>query len=228
MSDQAASATAPGTGEGEGQAQQGTDLSQIADQLSGLTESQEQMRQYLASNPWAAQEAQPEAQEEQVPELDLGFLDDPTLDSQQLAEKLGGLIDQSSDQRLQNALQEHIGPLRSELQNLRMESEAERLTQEFPELGEPETAEKVVGTARQYAELMGQPELANNVAFWRLVYMAGRAAETANSEDAGMTDAAHLEGAGGAGLAGSQQVDLGKLITDGGDDGALGRRALPF
>jgi hypothetical protein len=56
--------------------------------------------------------------------------------------------------------------------------------------------------------LQSQPELANKPWFWRLTYMAGRAAEAANEEGGETPQAAHLEGGGGA-RPGGQQVDLG-------------------
>jgi hypothetical protein len=85
--------------------------------------------------------------------------------------------------------------------------------QEFPDFADPQIAEQVVGTARQIAEAYGQTELANEPWFWRMTYMAGRAAESAAEEGDDASDAAHLEGGGGA-RPGGQQVDLGDQIVN--------------
>jgi hypothetical protein len=36
---------------------------------------------------------------------------------------------------------------------------ARDLTNEFPELNEPEHAQRIIGMSREYAEMMGMPEL---------------------------------------------------------------------
>lgn len=221
---------AQGDGEGGGEAQQGPDVASLSEQLGGLNQSQEQMRQTLQQMQefMAGQQSQEPGQEEQQePDgLDLSFLDDPQLTPEQIAQQLGGLIDQSAEQRAQQLLQQHISPLSQQVADMRLESQAERLVQEFPEMAEQETAERVVGTARQYAELMGRPELANDPAFWRLTYLAGRAADQANAEEGEDPQAAHLEGAGGAGPGGQQQPTMEQIFADGSE--GLGRRALPF
>lgn len=216
-----------GQAQGEGgEAQQGPDVGALAEQLGTLTQGQEELRQFLMTQPWQGQE-QEAGEEPQAPEVDLSFLDDPALTPEQMSQQLTSLIDQSAEQRAQTLLQQHINPLSEQMSEMRLEQQAERLTQEFPELAEEETAERVVSTARQYAEMMGRPELANDPAMWRLVYLAGRAADQANAEQGEQPAAAHLEGAGGAGP-GGQQVDWAKQIVSGGDENALGRRALPF
>ena len=79
----------------------------------------------------------------------------------------------------------------------------------------------------QYAQMLGQPELGDNPAFWRMAYMAGRAADAANAEQQQQPAAATLEGAGGASPAGA--ADAQKQLVDGilNADGA-GRSVLPF
>lgn len=228
---QAGLAGQQGQGEGgEAQQQQGPDVSALAEQLGTYGQSMEQMRetlqgmqQYMTQQ----QQAEPQGEEPQAQDLDLSFLDDPAMTPEQIAQSLTGLIDSSADQRAQALLQQHITPLTQQVSEMRLESQAERLVQEFPEMAEPETAEKVVGTARQYAEMMGRPDLANDPAFWRLTYLAGRAADQANAEQGDEPQAAHLEGAGGAGP-GGQQPDLVQQILNPGDESGLGRRALPW
>lgn len=214
-----------GQGDG-GEAQQGPDVSALAEQLGSLTQSQEQMREFLMSNPWQAQEQQTQEQQ-QNPELDLGFLDDPALSQEQLAQQFNTMLDQGVDQRVQQILQQQVGPLAERVSNMQLEQQAQQLTEEFPQLKEPQVAEDVIKQSRQYAEMLGQPELAGNPMLWRLVYMGIKSAEAANDEGGESPAAAHLEGAGGAGP-GGQQPDLVQQILNPGDESGLGRRALPW
>lgn len=207
---------AQGQGEGEGvQQQQGPDTAALAEQLGQLSSGQEELRQFLMSAPWQAQEAEGEQDGQ---DLDLSFLDaeDPGFDPNTIADRLGGLIEQAVEQR--------VAPQTERLAQLERAAEADRLVAEFPEMGSPETANEVVKTAGDLAQAVGRPEIANEPWFWRLTYMAGRAADHANEEGAGAPDAAHLEGAGGAGPGGGQQVDLGQQIVD----AKRGRGVLPF
>jgi hypothetical protein len=99
---------------------------------------------------------------------------------------------------------------------------------EFPELNEPEHAQRIIGMSREYAEMMGKPDSRTNPQMWRLMHLAN-AAMVAAKEEGEQSPAAHVEGAGGAGAGQQPQVDLGDLIVNGQGEGApLGRRALPF
>lgn len=208
-------------GEGEGGGQQ-FDAAAITQQLEGNTQAMEEMRQFLMSEPW---QAQPEAEADQTTgdqEFDLSFLGDDTetgLDPETVAKQLAGLVDQKTQERIQ--------PLQKQVARMQAEREAEALTAKYEELGELETAQKVADVARYKAEQIGRPDLADNMQFIEMVYLAGRAADAANAEGTEPADAAHLEGAGGAGPAGGQPVDLGDLITNGGNpNGRLGARVL--
>lgn len=217
---------AQGQGEGEGQAaeQQGPDYGALSQQLEQQGQSLDQLREYLQSNPWAQQEqGQEQAQEEQG--LDLGFLEsgDPQFD-QDLAANLQSLIQSQVEQ----GVQQHLNPLQERLQTFERMDQARELTSEFPELNDPEHAQRVIGMSREYAEMMNKPELADEPAMWRLMHLAN-AAMVAAKEEEGNTSAAHVEGAGAAGGGQQSQVDLGDLIVNGTGEGApLGRRALPF
>jgi hypothetical protein len=222
---------AQGQGEGEGQAaeQQGPDYGALSQQLEQQGQSLDQLREYLQSNPWAAQDQGEEQGQEEQP-LDLGFMEtgDPQFD-QELAQNLQSLIQSQVDQGLeQKVIEKHLRPMQERLQTFERMDQARELTAEFPELNDAEHAQRVIGMSREYAEMMGKPELADEPAMWRLMHLAN-AAMVAAKEEEGNTSAAHVEGAGAAGGGQQSQVDLGDLIVNGQGEGApLGRRALPF
>lgn len=198
-----------------GQGQQGQDFSAFQQQLGDLTTGQEELRQLLQSAPWSQQDVDQVQQEEG---LDLSFLNeyqDPAAEPQSLADQLQPAIQQLVDKQTQQA----ILPLQQQMQEARVEREAQNLVDEFPDLATPEVAQHVVQTAQQLAQELGQPGLANEPRFWRMAYMMGKAAEAANSEGRDAPSAAHLEGGGGATPSGSQ-VNLGDLIVNGGSDGS--------
>lgn len=208
----------------DGQGQQGPDINAIAAQLESLTGSQEELRQFLMSNPWQQQAAQGGQQQEAAgpAELDLSFLDieNPTFDPSTVADRLQQVIAQQIDSRVQPV----VDKLTGERQEEQRQRDAEILVGEFPEMRETDVAEQVVLLARQMAEALGRPDLANEPKFWRYAYMVGRAADAANTEGAETPGAAHLEGGGGATPAGSQ-VDLGDLIVG---TSRGGSSVLPF
>lgn len=208
----------------DGGQEQGPDIGALGQQLEAMQGSQEQMFQFLQQQPWLQQEGQQGAEGEGEPaaeDFDLSFLDadSPQFDPSQVAERLSGLINQGVEQRVQAAMQ----PVQQQMNEERWNREANALVQEFPDFGDPQKAEEIVGYARQIAEAYGQAELAKEPWFWRMTYMAGRAAESASEEEQGAPEAAHLEGGGGA-RPGGQQVDLGDQIVN----ARRGRSALPF
>jgi hypothetical protein len=85
---------------------------------------------------------------------------------------------------------------------MRREQEAAALIGEFPELGDEETTAQVLQTAKQYAETVGHPELANEPWFWRTTYVMGRAMDQAQEEQGDGPAPAHLESGSGAAPAG--------------------------
>jgi hypothetical protein len=195
--------------QGDGQQQQGEggqDVGALAEQLQAMQAGQEELRQFLTSQPWQQQQQGEEQQEETAEEpLDLSFLDpeDPGFDPNALAERLGGLISQTAEQRAQ-AL---IAPVQQQQAEMRRQNEARDLVAEFPEIANEETAQQVTSVARQLAEANGHPELADEPWMWRLTYLAGRAIDSANDEGSDEPGAAHLEGGGGARPTGGQQGD---------------------
>lgn len=231
----AAGATAAGDGgEGQGAEAQGQQQAQTAalpdslvSTLEGLATGQEELRQFLQQQ----NAGEPEGGDEGDDALDLSFMDpaDPDFDPAQVAERLGGLIDQAAERRANALMESRVGPLESRLNDMARTAEAERLVAEFPEFGDQEVATQVVQVSRQIAEAhVDDPkraaELADQPWFWRLTYMAARAAESANQEGSA-PDPANLEGGAGAVPGGGSQVDLGEQIV-----GATrgGRSVLPF
>lgn len=233
---------APGAGDGggeqpqQGQEQQGgeqPDFAAMQQQLAELGPSLEQMRGMLTEQQeqqqaWAEQqqgyEGDPSQEQQQQPEPDLSFMDpdSPQYNPQQTAMALAQLMEQQSQQQVQAAVE----PLQEQVATMEAQRQADLLAGEFPELQDPEIAQNVIDVSRQYAQMLGQSELGDNPQFWRMAYMAGRAADAANEEQQQQPAAATLEGAGGASPGAAdqrEQVVQGILNADG-----AGRSVLPF
>ena len=212
----------------EGQQQtQGPDIGALAGQLEAMHAGQEQLRQLLMDSPVLQPQGEPEADPEP---LDLSFLmDDPGFDPQQMSQRLGGALEQAAQQQAQtavNPLQERLDQMEQRLNESRIEQQARDMAAEFPELDDPQVAGQVVGAAQQIVEAQGWPAaVASEPAFWRLIFMAGRAAEAAQNEGTEDPRAAHLEGGAGARPGGSQQVHGVDSILS---PDRKGRGVLPF
>jgi hypothetical protein len=220
-----------GAEQGQQQGESGQDVGALATQLQSMQAGQEELRQFLMDQPWQQQgqqgEGEGEGEQQSEEPLDLSFLDpgDPTFDPDQLAQRLGGLINQTAEQRAQ-AL---IAPVVQQQAEMRRQNEARDLVAEFPEIAQPEVAQQVVQVARQLAEANGHPELADEPWMWRLTYMAGRAVDSANEEGSQEPGAATLEGGGGARPTGGQQGDAAEEYRQALKGAARGgRSALPF
>lgn len=228
-------------GDGAGEAQEGQeqgqeqqpDFAAMQQQLAELGPNLEQMRTMLteqqeAQAAWAEQQPGYEgdpSQQEQQPQADLSFMDpdSPQYNPQQAAMALAQLMEQQSQQQVQAAVE----PLQAQIQTMEAQRQADLLAGEFPELQDPEIAQNVIDVSRQYAQMLGQPELGDNPAFWRMAYMAGRAADAANAEQQPAPAAATLEGAGGASPGGT--ADEQKQVVEGIlNAGSAGRSVLPF
>lgn len=209
-------------GQGESQGSAGPDLSQLAEQVGGLSTTMEEMRGYLQGLTPQQQEAAQEAVDNG--EIDLTWLDqEMTADPNAAAQRLNEVINASIDQRAQALMQ----PVIERQNEMRINQEARDLAAEFPELADPEVAQKLAGRggiAEQAAQQLGQPALAAEPGFWRLAYMAHKAGESANSEGSGDPGAAHLESGSGAGP-GPTPADLVNQIVNPGT-GQLGARVL--
>lgn len=231
-SDGAAEAQQQAGEQQQGQEQGQPDLAAIHQQLAELGPSLEQMRGMLTEQQeqqlaWTEQQqaAADGREPAQQPEPDLSFMnpDSPAYDPQQAAMTLAQVMQQQSQQQVQAAVE----PLQQQIANMEAQRQADLLAGEFPELQDPEIAQNVIDVSRQYAQMLGQPELGDNPGFWRMAYMAGRAADAANAEQQQQPPAATLEGAGGASPGGAanerEQLVQGILSADG-----AGRSVLPF
>lgn len=223
----AAPGQAPGgdAGQADGGDAGAPDTGQLAELLSQNQASQQEMFEYLRSEPWKAEAPAAEPEQPAAPELDLSWLDaeDPSFDPNTVAERLGDVINQTVEQRVQAGIEQAVTPLQQAQDEMRRQSEVQALVGEFPEFGEQETGEAVLRMAGQLAEAHGQPELANEPWFWRLTYMAGRAADAAQEESGDVPAPAHLEGGAGA-VPGSSGADLGDAIVG----ARRGASVLPF
>jgi hypothetical protein len=205
------------------------DLSALADRLDEMAQGQDELRAFLTQNQFGpGDHAWPEddgggddrdfdldalglEQAGLDPGDDFALDGDPAADAQELADHFAAMVDHQT------------APLRNEIADLRQAHEASELIAEFPEMGDGETAEQVLTMTAQFAQVLGQPELAGNLQLARVVYLAGRAVEMAQQEGEEPERAAHLEGGGGAGPAGGRGVSAAQSIVEGGR-----RSVLPF
>lgn len=207
-----------GTQDGEGQVQQ-PDLNATLEQMNAtigtlapqVQETREFMQTVQQREAAAATAQQQEADQQRQAEqrqADLGFLEDPALSPEDVGERLQQFMSQEATKVSQQMLEQQLKPLTDELTTLRAERDSDVLIGKYPELGDPETSKAVLAHVQNWAEAMGQPDLAGNSQFVEVVYLAGRAAEMQSKQEAGAANAsgaATLEGAAGAGPAGAGQ-----------------------
>jgi hypothetical protein len=229
---------AGGAAQGEGQQQQGGNgegtgtvpgLEAMAQQMQEFGQQLEPMREFLQSQQWQqlqqAQGQEPGQQQEADPfeGLDLGYLEDPAIaagmDPQQFSQQLAQTISQAAEQ----IADQRIGPVKEQLTDMQRQQDVAALVGEFPEMAEEETAQQVLGAAAQLAQSMGHPELAEDPKFWRVVYMAGRAADAAAEEQGDIPAPGQLESGAGA-TPGGGGGDLGDQIVG----ARRGSQVLPF
>lgn len=226
---QAAAQGQQGEGEGAGGQQQGLDAAALAEQLGSLTESQEQLRQFLQSQPWqqqAEQEPEVPVQQESLDFSQLIGEADPYVDPEQFSQNIAAYISQEAQRQAQDLVRQEVDPIRSEWAQQRIKMEAQELVDEFPEMATPEVAKRIAGEggiADQLAAQLGQPELAKQPGFWRIAYIASRAMDAMQEEGSEQPPAGHMEGGGGA-MPGADAPDMGDLIVE----SRAGSRALPF
>lgn len=210
-----------GDGQAQGEGQGSGDFSQIQGLLETQGQSLQEMQQLLQSQPWQQQQQQGREGEQETGNepIDLSFLDDPTIDQSTASERLNQVLNGVVDARVQ-ALQ---APVVEQQTQMRRDLAARDLAGEFPELADEKMANLVAGQgglAERAAAMLGQPQLAAEPSFWRLAYMAHKAAEAANQEGSGDPGAASLESGGGAGPAPMSQEDRVKQIMGAGGRGS--------
>lgn len=209
-----------GQAEGGGEAPAYVTADQLAEHFGQFTQSQQQMLGELKAS-LTPQQEDPEPQAEE-PGYDFSQFDEAGYDPEAFAEQMAGMF----DQRLEQRVQERLGPLEQRLQEQEYDRKADLLAEEIPELRDENVLRETLTTAQ---ELLAQnpswdQNLINDPSFWRMAHFARRAADIANREGAETPSAAHLEGGGGATPA-STQVDLSQRILNAGGGG---RSVLPF
>jgi|1186.fasta_scaffold627757_1 hypothetical protein len=73
------------------------------------------------------------------------------------------------DARIEQAVQQRVAPIEQAAVQAQATAEAEQLVEMYPQLAEQDEAMALVRDARQAAEFLGHPELANSPRFWGLV-----------------------------------------------------------
>ena len=224
MQGQQGPAQADGGQQGDGESG-GPDYGALQQALDAQGQQLGEMREFLQSNPWQQiQGADPEGQQtdDGLGELDLSYMDPDTaalMDPAELQQRLTQTITQAAER----IADQRVAPLQEGLDEIRRENAVNALVGEFPEFGEEETAQQVVEASAQLAQSMNQPHLANEPSFWRLVYMAGRAADAAQEEQGEISAPATLESGAGA-TPGGGGGDRGDQIVNAGRGGSV----LPF
>lgn len=210
--------------EGQEQQAQQFDPAPLLQGFEAMRGELEQMRSTMAAS------QQQDGQEEQPAEMDFSWLDDLAggdaaggLDTESLRTHMADIVEQARAEGARAAQ-----PALDAVQEMRIQQQAAALVQEFPAIGEPETAQNVVQGAGELAAVIGHevglPEqtvqmLANSPALWRAVFMAANAADLAQRQDGAEQGHAHLEGGGSRPAPG--EVDPAQLIETSGRKSVL-------
>lgn len=223
-------------GDGEGQQQGGfgqAEFGQLNQTLQAIGQGQEGLRELLQNQLAGQQQEGGEGEgDDGLGEIDLSFLDPASVgfDPAQIGPQLQQVIRDQATAQAQQIIQQQLNPVTERFDAFERNQQLSDLAAEFPELTQEENARQVFGLARQVTDAFGWGEqMAGDPRFVRILYLAGRAADAHNEEEAqgGQPGAALLEGGGGARPSGvGQGQDMGELITGGG--GRRGAGALPF
>lgn len=178
--------------QGESQSN-GQDLSQITSLLESQGSSQQELLDSLKNAPWN-QPAEPEP----MPDLsEFLNVESPDFDPNAMAAQINQTVERLVNERLQA----QVAPIQSEWAEHRTQLEAQALVGQYPEMAKAEVYNAVIPAAKELAESLGMPELANKPQFWGVVYAASTAQQQAQQEGTESSTAAFLEGGGGAGPA---------------------------
>lgn len=214
----------------EGQAEQQAQQQDLAPLLQGFEAMRGELEQMRSQLPQQEQQ-----QAEAEPEIDFSWLDALEGDGGEDGTGLGGLNPAELRSHMESMVEQAKAegaraaqPALDAVQEMRIQQQARELVNEFPAIGEPETAQNVVQGASELAAVIGQevglPEqtvqmLANSPALWRAVFMAANAADLAGQQDGAEQGHAHLEGGGSRPSA--QQVDPAQQIETSGRKSVL-------
>lgn len=191
------------------QQEQGLDLTPLLERMDGIGGRLDSFEERFADR-FADQ--QPEQQDDSYDDFDVdGMLDSEGDMDPQAARQL---LSQIVDQRTSKAVQEAVGPLMNQLQDMQIGLDADALAQRYPELSKPEVAEPVVQAARQLAEQMDQPELARSPQFIEVVYKSQMADKYAAGEvPVGDEQQFDLESAAGSGPQGVESNIAERIVA---------------
>ena len=130
------------------------------------------------------------------------------------------LIQQYITTEAQQAARQMVEPVLQQLHQDRRRENAEALLDDYPELRDNETANRVVTEARRWATEMGDPQKAADPAFIEMTLLASRALASATPENPGGTGAGQVQlergGANGSATPGQQgaQKSLAREIVE--------------
>lgn len=209
------------------------DPSEVMARFDAMQGSMEQMRSQLS----AAQQAAPAAEEAAPEEIDLSWLDPttPEFDPEAFQQNIGQLIQQAGQQAAM--------PVMQEVAEMKRAQAAAQLRTEFPEIGEPETAQNVLTGATEYAgavlndiapqlRAMGLPDqmiqaigqgIVSSAATWRAVYLGAKGLGAAKGETPIDEAAALLQGGSGPRPGSQEAPDPAQQIV-----AARGGSVLPY
>lgn len=134
-------------------------------------------------DPWAELIGSPEPEPEE-----------PAVDPRQFVQAL----QQATQASTQQQVEQIVGPLMSEVQQMRVNQAAQDLETRYPDLKDPEVAASAVEQAMEWAARMGQPGQAPHPALVELAFLASKAQQAAQSEVPADGANVTLEGGGGA------------------------------
>lgn len=160
----------------------------------------------------AEPESEPEPEQPYLPE----FTDDDYDPEGQLTpEAQQRALDELIDRRVQSKVEQALSPLQEQREEDRRMAEGAALEERYPELQDPAVVEPLVAKAIQWAEAMGNPELAREPRLFELVYMAEAGQAARRSETPAGTQGLPLERGGSAGPDPAPQEEdvAGRLVA---------------
>lgn len=207
------------------------DPSEVMARFDAMQGSMEQMRSQIS----AAQQAPVEPEAEEEPDWSWANPETPEFDPEAFQQNIGQLIQQAGQQAAM--------PVMQEVAEMKRAQAAKQLRAEFPEIGEPETAENVLTGATEYAgailndiapqlRAMGLPDetiqaigqgIVSSAATWRAVYLGAKGLDAAKGETPIDEAAALLQGGSGPRPGAQEAPDPAQQIV-----AARGGSVLPF
>jgi len=181
------------------------------DRVDGMGTRMDQLQETLLAR-LGGDEPEAEAEETDWNALLFGEEADPEVEQQRALDPEG--LQQMIDARAQAMMDAQLPALQQQIQSIQVGLDAEQLTAKYPDLADPAIAGPVVSAAKELAEALGRPDLAQNMQVVELVYKAQRADKYAAGEQpVGAEQGFELERAGGAGPAGVEPSIAERVIA---------------